>query len=371
MFKVSIVKCDSYEYEKVYESIKKSIDLIGGLEQFNLSNKKVLLKPNLLNSKPIEKAVTTHPLIIKAVSSLVKKVSGNPIIGDKPGYESLNKVLEKTGIKQICEIPYVDFKEFVSVSCKNGFFKEHLIAQEVLNSPFIINLPKIKTHTHMKLTLSIKNLFGCVTPPKRIDWHLKTGIHKEHFATMLVELYELIKPQLTIVDGVIGMEGDGPSSGDPKKIGLIIAGTNGHSVDRVISEILGIGKNLYTLQAALKKGIKGINLDEIEIVGENIESVKIHNFKFPDTEQSDIGVIIPAFLKIPLKKFFTSKPVIIEKLCKKCKVCLENCPPHAITEYKKKLQINYSVCIKCFCCQEFCPYDAIKIKKGLLDRLKF
>lgn len=370
MFKVSIVKCDSYQYEKVYEAIKKSIDLIGGLEQFNLSNKQVLLKPNLLNSKPPEKAVTTHFSIIKAVSCLVKEFSGKPIIGDRPGYESLNKVLEKTGIKENCKIPYLDFKNFILIPCKNGFFKEHLIAQEVLNSPFIINLPKIKTHTHMKLTLAVKNIFGCVSPPKRIDWHLKAGINKEHFATMLVELYELIKPQLTIVDGIIGMEGDGPSSGIPKKIGLIIAGTNAHSIDRVISEILNVKENLYTLQAALKKGIKGIKLDEIEIIGENIESVKMHDFKLPDTEQSDIGVKIPTFLKTFLQKILTTKPIIIEKLCKKCKVCLKNCPPHAITQDKKKIQINYSICIRCYCCQEFCPYNAIKIKKGLLDRIR-
>jgi Pyruvate/2-oxoacid:ferredoxin oxidoreductase delta subunit len=182
---------------------------------------------------------------------------------------------------------------------------------------------------------------------------------------MLVELFEAIKPQLTIVDSIVGMEGDGPSGGKAKPIGLILAGQNGHSVDRIIAEILGIGDDLFTLQAALKKKIEGVRLEEVEILGERIEEVKLTSFKLPRTE-TGIGLPIPPFLRWFLKKFLVVRPVIKESLCQKCKVCLKICPPQAISQENGRLKINDTVCLRCFCCQELCRYNAIVIKRGFL-----
>lgn len=371
MNKVSIVKCDEYDYLKVYKSIKESIDLIGGIEKFNLAGKKVLLKPNLLFGEPIEKAITTNPLIIKAVAKIVEEAGGKPVIGDVPGIGTLKSVVDKTSIKEL-NIPLLEFKDFVQVNF-NGFLKTHFISNEALNIDAIINLPKIKTHMLMLLTLSVKNLFGCVSQKRRIELHLMMGISREHFAQMLIDLYQILKPSLTIVDGIIGMEGNGPGSGGtPKKIGVIVAGENCISVDRVISEIIGIGENLYTTQAAIKKGLDGTSLKDIEIVGEKIEDVKLKDFVLPASELSrnmKFGVSIPIFMQNFLRNLGTSKPKIIYSKCKLCKICYNACPPKAIY-LEKKLKINYHQCIRCFCCHELCPHNAIDIKKGLLSFIK-
>ncbi|MFA4910757.1 MAG: DUF362 domain-containing protein [Desulfobacteria bacterium] len=370
--KVAIIKCEDYQKEKVYEAVRESVDLLGGIGGFIRDGDRVLLKPNLLSGKTPEKAVTTHPSIVSAVVRLVKEAGGIPCIGDSPGVGGLKMVAEKTGIKEVSDImgvKLVEFDEAVDVENKRGhIFKRFEVAKAFLEADVIINLPKLKTHGQMLLTLCVKNNFGFVVGNRKAKWHLKAGIDVNFFAQMLLDLYLLIQPRLTIMDGIVGMEGDGPGNGNPRKVGLIFAGIDCVAIDTVICQTLGIpSDDVYTIRAARQKGIGKTDLKEIEVLGEDLEKAKIRDFKLPKTH--DIGFRIPKVLSNFIKNTVTSKPSIDHTKCRSCRVCVDLCPSQTMKTVNGKINIGYKTCIRCFCCQELCPEGAVGIKRGWLSNI--
>ena len=361
---VSIVKCESYDQDKVLNGLRRAIDLIGGIQYFVREGSRVLLKPNLLYGKSPEKAVTTHPSILRGMIQIVREAGGIPFIGDSPSVGSLMKTAEKAGIKAVADemkCPFVEFDKPVLPQKRGGkIFRQLEIDQTVLEADVVINLPKFKTHSMMLLTLGIKNLFGCVPGPRKALWHLKAGEDRKTFAQILVDIYQVIQPSLTILDGIVGMEGNGPNSGLPIPLGLILASGNSLSLDQVACDLLGISrKSLLTNRVAFEQGM---GKDKIDVLGERVEDVKISNFQFPTLSQMDWG--LPSFLSKALKNALTSKPIIDEEICKTCDRCEEICPPKALAREGKGLVFDYGQCIRCFCCLEVCPEGAISIKPG-------
>ena len=361
---VSIVKCQNYDENKVLSGLRRSIDLIGGVKTFVKKGHHVLLKPNLLYGKSPEKAVTTHPAIVKGVIEIVREAGGVPFIGDSPSIGSLMKAAEKAGIKAVADemkCPLVEFnRPVLPPNGKGKIFKQLEIDQTVLEADVIINLPKWKTHVQMLLTLGVKNLFGCIPGPRKALWHLKAGEDRKTFAQILVDLYQVIQPSLTLLDGIVGMEGNGPNSGRPIPLGLILASGDSLSLDQIVCDLLGISrKSLLTNRVAFEQGL---GEDKIDVVGERVEDVKISNFQFPTLSQMDWN--LPGFLTKALKNAFTSRPFIEEERCKACDRCEEICPPKALARKGKDLIFDYEQCIRCFCCLEVCPEGAISIKPG-------
>jgi len=366
---VSIVKCPNYDENKVLSGLRRSIDLIGGIQTFVKKGHHVLLKPNLLYGKSPEKAVTTHPAIVKGVIEIVREAGGVPFIGDSPSIGSLMKAAEKAGIKAVADemkCPLVEFnRPVLPPNGKGKIFKQLEIDQTVLEADVIINLPKWKTHVQMLLTLGVKNLFGCIPGPRKALWHLKAGEDRKTFAQILVDLYQVIQPSLTLLDGIVGMEGNGPNSGRPIPLGLILASGDSLSLDQIVCDLLGISrKSLLTNRVAFEQGL---GKDKIDVVGERVEDVKISNFQFPTLSQPDWN--LPGFLTKALKNAFTSRPFIEEERCKACDRCEEICPPKALARKGKDLIFDYEQCIRCFCCVEVCPEGAISIKPGWALRL--
>lgn len=370
--RVVVVRCSDYRDKEVYTAVSRAVDLLGGTGRFIKPGQRVLIKPNLLSAKPPELAVTTHPMVVKATIELVKKAGGIPFIGDSPAMGSLYRVAEGSGILRVVQetgAGLEPFDESVEVSPLPGStFKKVEVARKSLEADVIINLPKIKTHSGMLLTLSVKNLFGCVVGRKKAQWHLMAGVDRDSFATMLVELYQLLRPSLTIVDGVVGMEGDGPGSGDPRQLGLILAGSDCVAIDRVICEVLGINAGeLPTNRAAKKKAAGETDLSNIEILGEALERVKVHGFRLPHLV--DLEGVRP-FLKGFLKEALTAKPLEDRQKCTLCLLCAGACPPEVIFPEDGRLRFDYDRCIRCFCCLEVCPEGAIEIRQGWLLRLR-
>lgn len=361
---VSIVKCQSYDEEEVLKGLRRSVDLIGGIGKFVRRGDHVLLKPNLLYGKSPEKAVTTHPSIIRGILQIVQEAGGIPSIGDSPAVGSLTKTAEKAGIKAVADemnCPLMEFKRPILPPKEGGkIFKQLEIDQAVLEADVVINLPKFKTHSLTLLTLGVKNLFGCIPGPRKALWHLKAGEDRKTFAQMLLDIYQTIRPSLTILDGIVGMEGNGPNSGRAIPLGLILAGGDALSVDQVTCDLLGISrKSLVTNRVAFEMGI---GKDEIEVFGEKVDDVKIDGFQFPNLSQPDWN--LPGFLRKALKNALTTKPVIEEEVCNACNQCAEICPPQALVRKEKGLIFDYGQCIRCFCCLEVCPEGAISIKPG-------
>jgi len=367
---VSLIRCPDYDYKSVKRAVRDSIELLGGLNSIIQGGEKVLLKPNLLSPKTVEKAVTTHPMVVKAIGELVKEAGGRPYIWDSPSIGSTTWVAKKSGISQIADeinIPVLEDKEIVTLNAPKDFiFTSFEIAKNVLDADLIINIPKLKTHSMMTLTLAVKNLFGVIPGFRKARWHLIAG--NKFFARMLIELYLLVKPKLNIIDGRVGMEGNGPGNGIPKKIGLIAASFNALALDRVLVEVLNLDPEIVpTLKEAKRSDLEGWELNKIDIMGYPIDSVKTKRFKLP--EHMDVQWGLPRPIKRVLKDTVTVRPYIDLKLCKLCKSCYDICPGNAISIIDDKPIIDYNECIRCFCCQEVCPEGAVKIKKGLFLKI--
>jgi len=397
---VSIVRCQSYDEEEVLKGLRQAIDLIGGIEHFVQKGNRVLLKPNLLFGKAAEKAVTTHPSIVKGMIKIVREAGGVPFIGDSPGVGGLVRTAEKAGIKGVADemnCPLVEFdRPVLSAKGVGTQFKQLEIDQAVLDVDVIINLPKWKTHGQTLLTLGVKNLFGCIPGPRKALWHLRAGDNHKLFAQVLVDLYQAVKPPLTVLDGIVGMEGNGPNSGRPIPLGLILASNDALSIDQVVCDLLGISRRaLPTNRVAFEQGI---GKDGIEVLGEGVGDVRIPHFQFPPLSGADWN--LPGFIRRALKNALSTKPVMEEGKCVLCDRCVETCPSKALERKEKglilrrrqtpafragskaPLSINpeqtpgfrpgiveglifdYGKCIRCFCCQEICSEGAIGIKPG-------
>ena len=220
--RVSLQQLSSYEPSAVSAALERLLAPLGGMGNFVTPGQKVLIKPNLLAGKAPEKAVTTHPELVRAVIKLAQQAGGIVSLGDSPGIGSPQNVARKCGIMAVVEetgINFAPFTESVKISPRSGTFQELEIAQDIINAEVIINLPKLKTHQMMGMTCAIKNMFGAVVGLRKPRLHLQAGTDKAFFALMLLELCEQLAPQLSIVDAVVGMEGEGPGSGNPVEIG--------------------------------------------------------------------------------------------------------------------------------------------------------
>lgn len=373
MSKVSIVRCQDYGFPAVYAGVKRSVDLLGGIGAFIKKGERILIKPNLLAARPIEAAVTTHPDVVRAAIRLVKDADATAIVGDSPGIGSALKIAEKCGIADICrdeKAELIELKTLVLVENPGGHtFKRLEVADEALKVDGIINCPKLKTHAQMLLTLGVKNLFGCVPGKRKPQWHLAAGVQSSHFASMLLDLYFFLSPRLTIMDGIIGMEGNGPGSGDPRRLGLLLASTDCLAMDSVITELLGAKtEDLPILKAALERGHKEAELRGIDVVGEAIEDIRVKSFKFPPMISTNFADRLPYFIDKRLRKALTARPHVNHNDCTLCNICVDVCPAE-VMQKTSKIGIDYDRCIRCYCCQEMCPQGAIVSKDGWLKRL--
>ncbi|MBI2412750.1 MAG: DUF362 domain-containing protein [Deltaproteobacteria bacterium] len=372
MSSVSITRCASYETQEAYRAIKESIDLLGGMERFVSRGERILLKPNLLAGKPPETAVTTHPEVVRAIIRLVKEAGGVPIVGDSPGLGTALKVADKCGVASVCReegVELIDLKTLVVAENPGGLtFKRLEVAKEALDCDGIINIPKLKTHAQMFLTLGVKNLFGCVPGKLKPQWHLSAGVESSHFAAMLLDLYSFLKPRLTVMDGIVGMEGNGPGAGDPREIGLVFASADAVALDTVATIVLGADPHdLPLLKAASIRGLK-TDINGIEVLGEEVSNVKVHGFKLPPLVSLNFADRLPYFLDKRLRRALTSRPSVERAKCTLCNICVQVCPAEVMAK-TDGISIDYDRCIRCYCCQEMCPEGAISPVDGWLKRI--
>lgn len=367
---VILEKTDGYDRDKMKQAVVRLLAPLGGMEAFVKPGERVLLKPNMLSAKVPAKAVTTHPELVRAVIELVREVGAIPLVGDSPGVGTFRRVAEKSGILQVVEetgAELLEFSESVQVT-GDGFFRRFDLARPYAEADRVINLPKLKTHGMMTMTCAVKNLFGAVVGAGKVAWHLRAGEDRNLFARLLLEIYLLRKPDLNIVDAVTAMEGDGPSSGTPRQVGLLIAGSDAVSVDVVAADILKIPKKLlYVERAAVQMGFSGVDRSAIQVGGYPLDQARIADFKLPPL--SDVQFGIPRFIVRRLRHLLTAYPYPMHAKCKRCGICCDACPPKAMEIRDGFLTIDYKKCIRCFCCRELCPEHALGVREGLLLRI--
>jgi uncharacterized protein (DUF362 family)/NAD-dependent dihydropyrimidine dehydrogenase PreA subunit len=352
--KVSIERCNSYEVKPLKTILYSMFQKISF---FPIRNAKVLIKPNLLMSKTSEKAVTTHPVIIQALAELLKDYSCVVSVGDSPGSGATVKVLNISGIMDIIKqlelgISYFDHN---IIKKTNGIspYKEFLFGDDPERYDFIVNVPKLKTHGMMGMTLGVKNTFGFIHAFEKAKWHLRAGQDRSLFASILVDIHTIVHPSITVLDGIVGMDGNGPSSGRPRDLGILGASKNAFALDDSIEKLVHIPHPTPITDLASRHGL----LPDYEITGNTVP--EINDFVLPNTIM-DTDWNIPPFAKKLLKNVFTKKPKINKRTCQACGVCAKVCPANALSMKKDGPAFNYSRCIRCYCCQEMCPEGAIK-----------
>ncbi|HMK47707.1 MAG TPA: DUF362 domain-containing protein [Methanocella sp.] len=368
-YEVSVVRCEEYDDEKVRAAIEECLKPLGGMQSVVKNGSRVLVKPNLLSAKKPEEATTTHPSVVKAVVRLVQEQGGVPVIGDSPGgrntSSAVKSLMKTTGMQAVadetgCEI--VSFEEPVVdvTSDAARIYKKFTIAKAVKDADVVIGLPKLKTHQLTYYTGAVKLLYGYIPGIMKSENHLHTGKDPKLFAELLLDLHEMRRPDLTIMDAVVGMEGRGPSAGNPKQIGLVMASKSCTALDFVATSAVGMEPlTIPTVAGASERGVGPKNMGEIELFGPDLASVMVRDFKKAETMDMSR---VPAVVLNLATSMIASKPKIDPQKCKKCGVCARDCPPRAMTFVKGRVPaIDYKVCIRCYCCQELCPENAVRV----------
>lgn len=381
MSRVALVRCEDYEVEKVRKAVREALDHIGGISAFVKPGDKVLLKVNLLMRRKPEKVTTTHPSLAQALAELVIEAGGKPIIGDSPGgYHFYNKkvleaVYETCGMKEAAQKSGADLNydtEMLDVPYHEGrIMKTIKTIKPVVEADKIINIPKIKTHMMTVYSGAVKNMFGIIPGSYKSEYHLRfedTG----DFSDLLIDICGFSKPVLTVMDAVTGMEGYGPTAGNPRKVGLVIAGTNPYELDVVASNIIGLEPDqVPTIGKSRDRGLVSGNIKDIEIVGEKLQEAYVKDFKKPTLKVAFnyYNVLLPKFITKRLDRIIKPTPGFNYETCKGCAVCEKSCPPKAIKMKDGKPCIDLNKCIRCFCCHELCNFEAIDIKRPWFIKL--
>ena len=379
---VAIVGCESYDEELVYNKVKESVDLLGGINEFVKSGQRVALKVNLLMKATPEKSATTHPSVVKAVARLCKENGANVIIVDSAGgpYTQgyMNSIYKASGIEKVAQDLDVELNQnfdYQSIECENAVIgKKFDILKTLYDADCIINLCKLKTHAFTGFTNAVKNMFGAIPGLTKVEMHGKYR-DIDTFSEFLYDIHEYFKDKLVlnISDAIIGMEGEGPSNGSPRFIGVIGASTNAIKLDLASLKLINAEpEKMPTILKAVSRNL--ITDYEFEVVGDNIEKyvVKDYDLVTPNLKKPYAN-FVPQFLQNFVHNIMTQKPKINQKDCRGCRKCFEHCPVKAISMVKKGnkmvASIDYNKCIRCFCCQELCPFGVIKIKSGIIYRI--
>lgn len=365
---VSVIKCEGYEPALVWEAVRKSVGLIGGILAFIKPNSKVLVKPNLLMAKEPQFAITTHPEVVRAVIKILKEINCSIFVGDGPSVwggqiENVYEVYERTGIKKVCQEEGAELVKFDKRRWRGKF----PLTTWLDDCDYLVSIPKFKTHEFTLITGAIKNNFGLVSGTYKTELH-KRYFDREDFSKVVVDVYQEAKPALTIIDGILALEGDGPATGGKvRNLNLLLAGSDCVSLDSLMAVIMGIQpRDVLMIKEAAGRGLGVDDINSITIHGERIEDVINQRFLLP---QASTASKLPAPVKKLAKKLIKYLPCVERDNCTTCAACIEACPFQAITMGKKGIVFDYSKCISCFCCQESCPSSAIKIKKSLLAKM--
>jgi uncharacterized protein (DUF362 family)/NAD-dependent dihydropyrimidine dehydrogenase PreA subunit len=365
--RVSIVKQADYNSSKMHESLKKSFSYFGGLENLIQPGSHVFVKINHLSPpSPPEKAIVTHPAFTREVLLLLKQLDVAITVGDDIQAKEEDGFLV-SGYRQVCDelgVRLLNLKEegFQEVNCRGELLKKVFISTLVLEADFILNLPKLKTHSFTVFTGAVKNMFGVIPIGFRHRYH-RQFIRNDVFSQMLVDIYSCVPPHLTVMDGIVAMEGEGPSTGNKKKVGAIIASEDAVAVDAVASKITGFNPmNIYTTQDAHERGLGIGRIEDIAIAGENIQDVEVKDFKHSAVAIALFRRKLPSFLYAYIQNQLTLIPEIITKKCTACLECVNICPRGAAKPEEDVVRIDKDLCIHCMCCHEVCRFQAIKPK---------
>ena len=375
--KVAVIRCDSYSQSNVLLAIKRGFDFFGGPSSFFKKKEHILLKPNVLSGVDPSLCVTTHPAVFEGVIKSLKELDLVLLYGDSPGLQAPKTGLKKAKLYDIAvrnNVFPADFKNYEKVSSNKTLIKKAVpIAKGVLDSDGLLSICKLKTHELTRITGAVKNQYGCIPGLLKAKFH---GVYPfiNDLCSLIVDINTLIQPRFYIMDAIIAMEGNGPQSGTPRRIGCLLFSNDPVALDSVACKIIDINPDFVpTCRIGQKAGLGTKNIEDIEIVGDSINEFIDKNF---DIVRKPVLAIRGKGIFSRINQLLISKPLIDSKMCIACGKCIEICPsePKALqwnkdADTKKYPQYQYNYCTRCYCCQESCVNRAIIIKKPRLNFL--
>lgn len=380
--RVALHACDTYDESRITEIIRMQMDLFGYDKAF-FEGKNVVIKPNLVMKKSPDAAATTHPVVLSALLTVLAERDCKPLIAESPGgifnRQRLEGIYRVCGILPVAEAHSVSLNydtEAVHVAFPEGkTVKMFHILKSVAQADILIDLCKLKSHSLTKMSAAVKNFFGTIPGVEKFEMHATFPDYKE-FGSMICDLCEMYcrtKKVIAITDAIIGMEGNGPTAGEARKIGAITMSPNPFAADIVGETLLGFDGTVPIVRESVQRGLAPTDISGIKLLGDAIRPLILRDFKEPETGVNRSVSALTLFSSGKIGRFFMPRPVAIPEKCRGCGECVASCPQHTIElkekNGKKIARIRHNHCIRCYCCQELCPFEAIKVKKNLIIRI--
>lgn len=374
--RVFLARCETYSLDELLPVVHRAFEALHVYDRLR-PGMTVVLKPNLiLRSRP-EAAAVTHPNFTAAVGKCVQTAGAGVLIAESPGGPYTPAVMRShfkaCGYTDLAEAYgfslYTDCK-YKTVTLPDAVqCRELSVIEPFLERDFLIDLPKLKTHSMVGFSGAVKNLFGVVPGLQKPELHCRFP-EREPFSQMLVDLCAFVKPELSLIDGVWAMEGNGPTGGQRRETGVVLAAGNPFAADVCAASLVGIEpENVLMLRYGKERGLGPGSTEEIEVLGGSLSELAVSDFKRARAASTDFIDRLPGFLRPAAKRIATPYPKIDRAACVGCGKCAESCPQHTIEVKNGKAEIGYKNCIRCFCCHEMCPKHVIDVRRLGLFRL--
>lgn len=376
MTPVCLSRVSGYEGEALEQTVDIMFRDLGIYDRLK-PGMTVVLKPNLVMASRPEAAAVTHPAVTRAVGRCVKKAGAKVLIAESPGGPytpaSIKAVFRACGYEDMAKESgfslYTSCKSKTVSLPKGVCCRELSVVEPFLERDYLIDLAKLKTHGMVGFSGAVKNMFGVVPGLQKPELHCRFP-QKEDFSQMLVDLCGFLKPDLCFLDGILAMEGNGPTGGNPRSLHALIASENPWAADVCGASLIGLSpESILHLKYGADRGLGPGTLCELDILGDDVETLSQPDFKRAKAADTDFIRRLPAFLRPAAKKLATPRPEIDRKKCVGCGKCAESCPQHIIEIKDGCARIHGQACIRCFCCHEMCPRQAVRVKRWRILRI--
>jgi len=373
---VAVVRCASYEPDEVLEAVRRSLDLLGGLGAHIPPGSRVVVKPNLLQAAPPERGVTSHPEVVYAVAALLRDHGCEVVIAESAGGGTmyteggLRRLYKATGMGDVARRSGARLNyDTTSRDVPNPagrLIKRFEVIAPVLEADAVVSVSKAKTHVLTTMTGATKNIFGVLPGMEKPSFHGRLS-RVDDFADMLLDLNALVRPRLQVMDAVVGMEGEGPSGGEPRPIGAVLASASYAALDSVAARLMALDPDdVPALRRARDRGLLPADY-AVATVGEDPQALVVPDFRHPPAVMTGLSRRLGGPL-LRLMRVYALRPVVIEDRCVGCGLCAKSCPQHTIRMVAGKARVKNRHCIRCLCCHEMCPHRAIGLERSLAGR---